>query len=72
MRDFVVDQMLLDGRQVVGSEHNGVGASRKIARGALTGSMRNLGCEQASRQVWSDNDVVGDWVGPRRLSVIRS
>lgn len=67
-------QAALKGLEVIlgGSEHNGVCAGAQAAWGGFSCCVRDLRGKDATRQIWTDYDVVGDWVGLGGLTVNRA
>ncbi|TAL45855.1 MAG: hypothetical protein EPN91_01375 [Salinibacterium sp.] len=64
-------QALLELLEVIGArgENNRMGAIRQVARRGLTGGVHALRGEQAEREVIPDDDVVGERVCRRGLTV---
>ncbi len=67
-------QLLLEFEQSldVGLEDDSVGAGAQVTCRRLACCVCDLSSEETSWEVGSDNDVVGDGIGPRGLTVNRS
>jgi hypothetical protein len=74
MRHALVPQQLLELEQSlgVGLEDDSVSAGIQVTCGRLAGRVCDLGSEETSGEVGSDNDVVGDRVVPLGLTVNRA